>query len=151
MYIENINMTLWKSNVKSLIDSFKYETSTEGRLSIFHKIFDFVTLDLLWTTSNDEDHTKFMKTMIKKLGELKKDDNISMSEREYFRLIEERLGIFKYCQAKTLTTYRCSKKISIHSKHIYCDIHTRKIKKLSKEINKILLHSDASMLIAEYL
>jgi hypothetical protein len=105
--------------------------------------------DLSWKNDNDN---KFLLIVTNKLTEFKRTLTLPPSEREYFRLIEERMGFLRYCCANTVAGYRCGNIISISGKHDYCHTHSKKIKKISRQINDtIYISSDMSLLIAEYM
>jgi len=138
----------WKTIMMTLIKDFNSTNVDCTRLDIVHQIFDFMVQDLSWKT---ESVSKFLLIVTKKLTEFKHDLTLHPTQREYFRLIEERMGVLKYCCAKTVAGYRCGNIISMNKKHDYCHTHSKKIKKLSRKINgAISISSDMSFLISEY-
>ena len=137
----------WVTTMRILIKDFSVSFTHTNRLNAIHKVFDFLASDLSWKKKD----SGFVVAVINKLEAFKKDSNIGPEEHEYFRKIEEKLGIFRYCCATTTIGYQCSNTVVIDGKRNYCHTHVRRNNKVSKELNKQLpIGLDVSRLISEY-
>jgi hypothetical protein len=138
----------WVSIMRILIKDFNTSFTDANRLAVIHKIFDFLSSDLSWKKTD----SGFVVAVIDKLATFKKDSAIGPEEHEYFRKIEEKLGIFRYCRATTTIGYQCSNTLAIDGKRNYCNTHVRRNNKVSKELNKRLpVGLDVSRIISEYM
>jgi len=148
---KNIDMVSWQAKLSILLDDFKNTRGVDNRLVVLHQIFDFLVYDLSWKKTDivkAENISEFLSAISARLAVFKNDQTIQLSEREYFRSIEERLGFVKYCHGKT-DGYQCSN--SINGKHPYCNIHLLLNEKYAKEIdNTVYISLDVSTLIAQY-
>jgi hypothetical protein len=145
-------MVSWQAKLSVLLDDFKTTHGIDNRLVVLHQIFDFLVSDLAWKKTDIvkvENIEGFLSAISNKLAVFKNTQTIQPSEREYFRSIEERLGIIKYCHGKT-DGYQCSN--SIDGKHVYCNAHLIINEKYAKEIDKtVYISLDVSILIAQYI
>jgi hypothetical protein len=138
----------WVSIMRILIGDLRSSFIYTDRITSSHKLFDFLASDLSWKIKD----SRFVVIVIDKLAEFKKDSSIGPDEREYFRKIEEKLGILKYCRATTTIGHQCSNTLAIDGKRNYCNTHVRRNNKVSKELNKRLpIGLDVSRLISEYM
>jgi hypothetical protein len=142
-----IDHPTWLATLRMLIIDFN-NSDNRNRISVIHQIFDFLASDLSWKKKD----SKFVQTVFNKLAEFKKSVDVGPKEREYFRKIEEKIGIFRYCCANTIRGYQCSNTVCMGGKRNYCQTHYHRNNRISKKINK---HSsigpDMCNIISEYM